>query len=123
MSEITLERIVEKFVHEGLEKKAENVVSYDLSGSGWITDQVVILGAGNTIHCKALLDALEKAYKQLSDDEVDELYDNFRTSGSSESGWVVVDLNSILIHCVTEDIRAFYDLDTLFSKQGVTYHH
>jgi ribosome-associated protein len=118
-----VETIVKKLIEAGLDKKAENVISYDIQESAWITDYILVLSANNTIHCKALLSTLEDAYSKLSEKEIDELYPTFKKSGSSESGWFVVDLNSIHIHCVTSDIREFYELDSLFEKQGVTFHH
>jgi ribosome-associated protein len=122
-SKSTLDKILKTFIDSGLEKKAENVVSYDLQGSTWITDYVVIMGANNSIHCKALLEDIEGVYSQFSETDLEELYPVFKKSGSTDSGWFVIDLNSIVIHCVTSDIREFYGLDTFFEKQGVTYHH
>ena len=52
-----------------------------------------------------------------------DFHDEIKQSGSPESGWVILDLNSILIHCVTESARDFYKLDSIYEKYGVIHHH
>lgn len=118
-----LDNIVQKFIQAGVEKKAEGVTGFDLQEAGWFTDYVIILGSNNSIHCKALVEEMNTVFDSLSEEELDELYPHFKYSGSAESGWIVIDLNSILIHCVTTDIRNFYTLDSVFEKQGIAYHY
>lgn len=118
-----LDQIVQKFIQAGIEKKAEGVVGFDLQEKGWIAEYVIVLGANNTIHAKALVEEMNSVFLTLSEEELGELYPHFKYSGNTESGWIVIDLNSILIHCITTEIREFYTLDSVFEKQGVVYHY
>ena len=104
-------------------KKAENIKVFEVKEKVWITDYVMLVGVKNPIHSKAILGDLSKEISKLiSPDQID-YYRPPKVSGTEESGWVILDLNSIIIHCIDDKTREQYDIDQLFEKQGITYHY
>ncbi len=119
-----VQQLIERIAHMADEKKAERIVSIDLGGTSWVTDAIVLLSVKNTIHAKALLFELSKELGGIIRDlKSDDFYDDPIIEGDVKSGWVILDLNSILIHCLTDEIRGFYELDSFFAERGVVTHY
>ncbi len=115
--------ILDKIVKAGDAKKASKIIVYQLTDTSF-TDYMVIMGVLNPIHCKAVLEEINKLAKQmLSKKENRDFYSFPRVTGTPESGWVIVDLNSIIVHIVLEDIRKYYDLDALFENRAIVFYH
>ena len=116
--------LIDHIVSVADEKKAERITSYDVTASSTLTDSVVLLSASNVIHCRSLVDELSKAIeKKVAEIKSDDFFEEVRVSGDHNSGWVIIDANSIVIHCMTEPMREFYNLDAFFEKNGVVYHY
>ena len=118
-----IEKIVQQLVTIADNKKAENIKVYHVSEKIWITDYIMIITASNEIHLKALLGDLEKEFKIIISEEDEDYFNPIKTSGKSESGWVILDLNSIIVHLVDEQTRDHYKIDELFESNGVTFHY
>lgn len=84
-------------------KKAEEIESIDLRGSGYFVDCVVIATALNEKHSLALLDELKQELK--SDGE------QFLNIEISED-WIVADLGDILIHLMNKSTREKFNLES-----------
>ena len=84
-------------------------------------DYILGIGVFNKIQAKAILTDIEKYILEL--DNSDDLFNVPRVSGTAESGWLILDLNSIVIHFVDQENRDFYNLDSLFELQGEVYHY
>lgn len=48
---------------------------------------------------------------------------NFRWEGVPSSGWLVLDLGSIVVHLLKEEQRDYYQLEDLWGKEAVVYHY
>ncbi len=82
--------------------KAENIEAFELIGSDYFADYVVLASSLGERHTIALLDHLKKGLKP----EEEFLY-------VDESGdWVAIDLGDILIHILTPQYRLKYDLES-----------
>lgn len=86
--------------------KAENIETYDLQGTDYMVDGVVIATAMVDKHLLALLDFLKKDLKGP---------EQFLHVDTSDE-WIVVDMGDILVHLMTESARAKYHLEA-FMKQ------
>lgn len=104
---------VETLVKSLLDMKGVHVVRFEMH-SRELLDEVILVSAQNTVHLNALVDATEKHFGKNA---------AYRLSGKPESGWMVVDGGATVIHVLLETIRLSYELDTLFSKRGIAYHH
>ncbi|MGQ9510837.1 MAG: ribosome silencing factor [Thermaceae bacterium] len=84
------------------EKKAEDVVALDLRGVSDTLDYFVIATAQSTPHLRALEHHLEERLETLS----------LRPRSTEESPrWVVLDLGEVVVHLMSREARAFYDLE------------
>lgn len=117
-----LEHAVQAIVHRCDEKKGERVVSFHLTESSWICDYVVLVSAKNSVHCKAILEDLLGQAPVVSALSPKDFYERPKVSGESASGWIIVDMNSVIVHVVTESMRDFYKLDAFFEKYGIAFH-
>jgi len=86
--------------------KAEDIQVFELAGSDYFADYVVLASSLGERHTLALLDHLRKGLKP----EETFLY-------VDESGdWVAIDLGDILIHILTPQYRLKYDLESFLNE-------
>lgn len=94
-------------ITEVLDKnKAENIEVFDLREKDYFVDFAIIASSLGQKHTLALLDHLKKELKPQ------EHFNNVDESGD----WVVVDLGDILIHVMTPEYRAKYDMESFLSE-------
>ena len=118
------EQFLEKIIAISEDKKASDVITYHIDDEGWLSEYVVIVSVSNVIHGKAVFSALVEETKPLIKAlDSSDFYEHSRSSGMMTSGWVIIDFNSILVHCLTSEVREYYQLDLLFSKYGMVCHH
>lgn len=91
------------------DKKGENIVLVDVHEISSFTDYFVFV----TGTSDRMLDALAKAVSE----GIDQQYDiNSKVEGSSQTGWVVVDLGDTVVHMFSPQQRDYYRLEDLWSK-------
>ncbi|WP_024789369.1 MULTISPECIES: ribosome silencing factor [unclassified Lebetimonas] len=84
------------------EKKALDVMEYDLRDKDYFVDYVIVATAMADKHAQALLDYLKKTLKPMGETFL----------GVDESNdWIAIDLGDILIHLMSEEYRARYQMD------------
>ncbi len=88
--------------------KAENIEVFDLTDRDYIVEEAIIASSLGQKHTLALLDHLKKELKP------DEKFNYVDESGD----WVVIDLGDILIHIMTPEYRAKYDLESFLGSLG-----
>lgn len=88
------------------EKKAQELRAYDAREASGITDYIVIAGAMNAPHLKALANTMRLNFKAAA-------AGGFRKSGTPDSGWIVVDLADVIVHLMTGECRGYYALEEL----------
>lgn len=86
--------------------KAENIEVFDLKGSDYFADYVVIATSLGERHTFALLDHLKRGLKP------DEQFLAVDESGD----WIAIDLGDILIHILTPHYRNIYDLESFLRE-------
>ena len=92
-----------------LDKKGQNVVSYDLRSVGTaISDYFIVCSATSTTAVRAISDNIiektEEAGLQL-----------LRSQGEENCFWIIQDYGNIVIHIFLEEYREFYRLDDLWA--------
>ena len=88
---------------------------------GFVADYVLVIGAQNLIHVKALATDLEKCLLTYAPQLPTHFFDRPKLSGNGESGWMILDSLSIVIHIMTNDVRHFYEIDSLFEERSRVY--
>lgn len=87
---------------------ATEILILDIQELSTIAEYFVIGSAGNPRHLRAVSDRIAR---ELRDAGVQPL----RVEGQSETGWMLLDYGSIIVHMFTEEQRAFYRLEELWS--------
>jgi ribosome-associated protein len=90
-----------------LEKQALEPVLLDVRGLCSYTDYLLILGGRTSRQVKAVAEALLRGMRT-------EGYKPFGSEGLDESRWVLLDFGDVVIHVFQEDLREFYDLESLW---------
>jgi ribosome-associated protein len=86
------------------DKKASDIVVLDVKDLTSICDYLVIITAHSTPQINAISDEMEKRFKDM------ELY-VLRKDGSNSDSWKVLDYGGLIVHIMSQEIRAVYDLD------------
>ena len=89
------------------EKKAEDVQIIDMEGREYIAKFVVIATMLTARHAASLIEELKSVLKPLGEEFL-----------AIESGdeWSVVDLGDIIVHLISEDYRAKYNIEDFLDK-------
>ncbi|OUX38558.1 MAG: ribosome silencing factor [Kiritimatiellaceae bacterium TMED266] len=95
------------------DKKAINIQILDLKDISTVSDYFILATGANKPHLKALFEGLQLQLK------ADGLTDFHRT-GISESGWLILDIQGVMVHIFDEEIREYYDLENLWKDALVT---
>ena len=102
-------RMVAHWLHD---KKGRHVTAMDVAELSTVTEGLVLCTAGSVRHAKALADhVLDMAA------ENDMPY--LGMEGYKTSGWVLVDLNDVLVHIFQDDSRGFYNLEGLWNEATI----
>ena len=86
--------------------KAEAIETYDLAGTDYMVDGVVIATAMADKHLLALLDFVKKDHKET---------EQFLHVDISDE-WIVIDMGDILVHLMTETARSKYHLEAFMEQ-------
>ncbi len=99
-----------KLVEQSLDDdKAENVVTIDLAGKTSIADYMVVANGRSGRQVGAIADHLVERLKH----EIPGLA--VRVEGMPQNDWVLIDAGDIIVHIFRPDIRAFYNLEKIWS--------
>ena len=93
-----------------LEKKAQDVVSLDLTSIGTaISDHFMVCNADSTPAVVAIADNVEERMIEKCRRKV------IRTQGKENAFWVILDYGDIVVHVFQTPYRAFYRLEDLWA--------
>lgn len=105
MEEVKLE-LLKKVLEE---KKAEDIIIYDVSKTSPICSYIIICTMLNGRHGKALADACVEIQEKLGQTVR-------HVEGKEIDKWILVDLNDIIIHLFDESERNRVNLDALIAS-------
>jgi ribosome-associated protein len=88
--------------------KAEEIVEIDLRGKSAIADVMIIATGRVARHVGAIADKLSKDLKENG-------HGNARIEGAPVCDWVLLDAGSVIVHVFRPEVRAFYNLEKLWS--------
>ncbi|KQC06364.1 MAG: hypothetical protein APR54_07295 [Candidatus Cloacimonas sp. SDB] len=104
---ITLEETRDKIIAWAEEKKAEGIVSLDISGKTSYTDLLIICHGTNELHVKAIAENITENAKK-------EKIQYLAVEGLENSTWVLIDFIDIIVHIFNEKTRNYYKLEDLW---------
>ncbi len=91
------------------DRQAEEIVLLDIRRVASFADYFVIASAVNPRQMRALVDTLEK---ELREDVVRPRHQE----GALDSGWVLLDYGSIIVHLFSPELREYYGLEELWRE-------
>ncbi len=97
-----------KFVRKvAQDKKAENIILFDVRKITYITDFLVILSGNSSVHLDAISYELQEKLKEKK-------ILPHHVEGEGESGWILLDYGNMIIHIFGKEERKFYNLERLW---------
>ncbi len=91
------------------DRMATNVTVMDISALSPIADVFVVCSADNVRLLNALSEAVVEGLRERN-------VRPRRTEGTAETGWILLDYGDIVVHLFTDEQRAFYRLEDVWSE-------
>lgn len=91
------------------EKQADNIVMLDARQICSFTDFFVICSGESERQIQAILEEIRTALKS-------EGVLAHHSEGTADSGWVLLDLGSVIVHIFSPQMREYYKFDELWNK-------
>jgi ribosome-associated protein len=92
----------------GLEKKAEDVIVFDVRGLSSYADYLVLLTADSDRQAGAVADHVDQELKAAGHSKI-------AVEGYETGNWIIVDYGDVVTHVMGRETRAFYDLEGLWA--------
>ena len=90
------------------EKKGEDIVSYEFTPLNPFIDYVVICSAQNLRQVHAIANNIQDRMKEKK-------FPIKRKEGTKESRWILIDLDSVIVHVFYDEERNIYQLEKLYA--------
>ncbi len=92
------------------EKKGENIVLLDIHEIASFTDYFIICSGTSDRMLDSLADAVIEKEHAITDN------DKRKAEGVPSSGWMLIDLDDIIVHLFSPDQREYYQLEQLWER-------
>lgn len=87
--------------------KAEDICLMDVKDKTSVTDWIIVATGTSSRHVKAVANNVVQAAKAAGKPP-------FGVEGEDVGEWVLVDLGDVVVHVMLAEVRAFYDLESLW---------
>jgi len=98
----------EAVARAGLDKKAEEVLVFDVRGLSSYADYLVLLTADSDRQAGAVADSIDAAMKQAGRQRLS-------IEGYESGRWIIADYGDVVAHVMGRETRGFYDLEGLWA--------
>lgn len=95
------------------DKLATDIMILDVGDLLGVTDHFVLTSARSERQLGTVAGEVEGQLKMAGERPR-------RREGSKESGWVLLDYGAVVVHCFTEEMRAYYSLERLWADAPST---
>ncbi len=91
------------------ERLGSNIVVLDMAEVSLLADYFVLCDAESTPQFRAILDEVEDQTRAAGARRL-------HVEGAADSGWVLVDFGSVVVHIFDPELRAYYNLEDLWKQ-------
>ena len=88
--------------------KGRDIVTLDVRGKSSVTEFMVVCSGTSTRHAKSVAGYLAAECKKVG-------VQPLGIEGESSGEWVLLDLDSVVVHVMLDETRNFYQLEKLWS--------
>lgn len=106
---INLEELTGMLVNALNDLKAKDIKVLDVSPLTNVTDKMIICTATSSRHAASLADKLVTAMKRMGVRPFNSIEDQ------TDTGWILVDLLSVVVHVMLSETREYYSLEKLWT--------
>lgn len=104
LTPLNTEEIVDLIAHAADQKKAGNIVIFNIGDLTSFADYFVVCSAPSERQVQAIV-------RNVEDELRKNLIRPLGVEGLETSSWVLVDVGDVVFHCFTDSAREYYDLD------------
>lgn len=90
--------------------KAEDTVVIDLAGKSSFADAMIVTSGRSDRHVASIAERLLTELKTAG-------YGRARVEGKQAADWVLVDAGDVVVHIFRPEVRAFYNLEKMWSTE------
>jgi len=90
------------------DKKADDILAFDVSDQLAITDAFLLCSAPNERQVAAIVDAVEERLRLEHDTKP------VRREGHRDGGWVLLDYVDVVVHVLHAEQRVYYSLERIW---------
>lgn len=112
----TDEQLLQLCVASAEEKLAENVVTLTLGSASSVADFFVIATANSEPQLRAVADFIERRVREKFGVHTSSNAEN------NEGGWILLDFGNVIVHIMTPEMRARYNLEGLWGDADKLRH-
>lgn len=112
----TDEQLLQLCVASAEEKLAEDVVTLTLGSASSVADFFVIATANSEPQLRAVSDFIERKVRETFGVHTSSNAEN------NEGGWVLLDFGNVIVHIMTPEMRARYNLEGLWGDADKLRH-
>jgi len=94
--------------------KADDLVTIDLTGRSSLTDALLVATGRSARHVSSLAENLARRIKEWG-------YGTARIEGLPQGDWVLIDAGDVVVHIFRSEVRAYYDLEGMWSVDEVSH--
>ena len=100
------ETLLEKMVEACDDKRAEDIMTFDVKETSTVTDYYIICHGNSGRQVQTIADEIKDQAKELDIEAFVE--------GYNEGKWILCDLNNVIVHVFHGPEREYYNLERLF---------
>lgn len=100
-----------------LDKQGEDILILDLQEITALADYFVICSGNNRRQLDAMAAAIQEGLKKGAGNILAR-----GVEGTPDSGWILLDYNSVIVHLFTPQMRLYYQLEELWNAARMVAH-